>query len=595
MKNKEVKQTQNPVELALYYARQGWRVLPLHAVQNNHCTCGKKHCPSKGKHPFAELVPHGVKDATTDEITINDWWKRKPNANVGIATGKESDLVVLDVDDRHDGEKSLGELVAKFGQLPPTLQVITGGGGRHIYFKYPIGFDNIKSTVGKVGCGLDIRADGGYVVAPPSIHSSGNLYVWEISGSSNEVADMPDWLLNLVKERVAHQGKQLNGKALQVIPIGERNNYLISQAGKMRQLGLDEDVILVLLKHINNTKCLPPLDEVEVEKIHSSILRYPSGEQAIHAPKFNLRPTAVLAKQKLPPRRYLIEGILPENSLIVLFGAPGAMKTYLAMNWAVSLATKRDWLGYKIQKPGSVIIIDEENGEYRILERMQRLLAAQDLKCQTPPIYHMAFSGFDPTNDQHFSAIVNLILENKTRLLIVDSLVDISHGRDENKASEIFEVVSALNQIKEKTGCTILLIHHANKKGDYRGSTALMAEADVFLEVVKRNKGILTLKSHKNRDGNEISINLEAVFTADTTIFREVESQKSDQTATQVVLDYLTKHPVATSEEIAAASGFKKTTILNTVSRLYQEGKLSRYVKDRKVSYQLVTTHSQGL
>lgn len=486
-------------------------------------------------------------------------------------------------------------MLAKFGQLPPTLQVLTGGGGRHIYFKYPSGIDNIKSTVGKVGSGLDIRADGGYVVAPPSIHSSGNLYMWDISGSSNDVADMPDWLLNLVKKEVSHQGKKVDFKALQVIPIGERNNYLISQAGKMRQLGLDEDVILKFLKQINDTKCSPPLDEAEVEKIHSSILRYPSGEPAIHAPMFSLRPTAVLAKEKLPPRRYLIEGILPEKSLIVLFGAPGAMKTYLAMSWAVSFAGQKDWLGYKVQNPGSVIIVDEENGDYRILERMQRLLAAQDLKKQTPSIYHMSFSGFDPTNEKHFSEIVNLIREKETHLLIVDSLVDISHGRDENKASEIFEVVRGLNRIKEKTGCTILLIHHANKKGEYRGSTALMAEADVFLEVVKRNKGILTLKSHKNRDGNEISINLEAVFTTDTTNFRKVESQNSNKTATQVVLDYLAIHPDATSEEIAAVSGFKKPTILNTVSRLYHEGKLSRYVKDKKVIYQLVTTHSQGL
>ena len=142
---------------ALKYADRGWPVLPL-----------------RGKVP---RVDGGYKAATTDPEQIKEWWTRWPDADIGIRTGIESGLVVLDVDPRNGGDESLAALIEEHGGLPPTPEVATGGGGSHYYLAYPEGLDEpLKKKV--LSPGLDLLADGAYVVAPPSTHKSGGTYRW---------------------------------------------------------------------------------------------------------------------------------------------------------------------------------------------------------------------------------------------------------------------------------------------------------------------------------------------------------------------------------------------------------------------------------
>src|SRR5690349_20015718 len=157
------------LEAALAYARRGWPVFPLHSAREGHCSCGRAVCPSIGKHP---RTAHGLKDATIDEAQIRNWWAVSPNANVGIVTGAQSGLVVLDIDPRNGGEESLADLERQHGVLPQTIESLTGGGGQHFFFQHPGG--SIKSK--PIAEGVDVKADGGYVVAPPSSHRSGEPY-----------------------------------------------------------------------------------------------------------------------------------------------------------------------------------------------------------------------------------------------------------------------------------------------------------------------------------------------------------------------------------------------------------------------------------
>lgn len=182
------------------YLRHGWRVFPVWPIRGGRCTCGNPSCSSPGKHPIGPLAPRGFRDATTDPARVAAWWDRVPDANIGIATGRESGLVVLDVDPRHGGDDTLEALQATHGKLPETLEVITGSKGRHLYFKYPAGVSHMKNTAGALGAGLDTRADGGYVVAPPSSHTSGCDYWWEVSGDPEDSApaELPGWLLALL-------------------------------------------------------------------------------------------------------------------------------------------------------------------------------------------------------------------------------------------------------------------------------------------------------------------------------------------------------------------------------------------------------------
>lgn len=165
---------------ALHYAARGWPVFPLEP---------------KGKRPLGALVAHGLLDATTDVGTIRSWWSRIPSANVGIRTGVVSDLIVLDVDGEL-GMESMATLLSLHGDFP-VLAVRTGSSGLHVYFQYPKGLE-ISNSAGKLGRGLDVRGDGGYVVAPPSVHPNGHSYSWNCH-ESVQAPEMPNWLADLLQ------------------------------------------------------------------------------------------------------------------------------------------------------------------------------------------------------------------------------------------------------------------------------------------------------------------------------------------------------------------------------------------------------------
>lgn len=165
-------------EAALAYAERGWRVLPIEP---------------RGKAPLAELVPHGCKDATTDIEMINQWWTQHPDANIGVATGAESGLFVVDLDGLA-GISEFNKWTAEHGEPPLTYTVQTPGGGLHIYFKWPA--DRVVRNRQKInGKPVDVRGEGGYVVAFPSIGPNGKAYAVDADAP---LADAPEWLLDRV-------------------------------------------------------------------------------------------------------------------------------------------------------------------------------------------------------------------------------------------------------------------------------------------------------------------------------------------------------------------------------------------------------------
>jgi len=182
---------------ALDCARRGWAIFPVYEIgPDGECTCGGACGRDAGKHPRTQ---HGFKDATTDEAQIVEWWAMWPHANIGIATGEVSKLTVLDEDPRHDGHLTRAAWEHEHGPLSGTVRARTGrgDGGGHYYFGYPPGG---RISTRKIGPGIDMKANGGYVVAPGSNHASGGLYTWEPGAHPDDiaVAPMPDWLLKRV-------------------------------------------------------------------------------------------------------------------------------------------------------------------------------------------------------------------------------------------------------------------------------------------------------------------------------------------------------------------------------------------------------------
>lgn len=264
----------NHLAYALAYASMGWAVFPVHSITvEGRCTCSNRRCEHVAKHP---MTPKGFHDATLDRESIEEWWKKWPQANIGIATGAKSGIVVLDIDDDSFLE-----------EVPETVECFTGGGGRHLYFKCPTW--HVKNTA-NVLPGLDSRGDGGYVVAPPSLHESGKRYEWEVlhSPSQCELADMPIWWAERLKEKVDQISyvNKVEDKGVvweeyvegSKIGKGTRDQTLFTIGCSMRAHGAAYNDILATLTVINEKRCYPPMNSFEVSQKARQAAKYTPGK-----------------------------------------------------------------------------------------------------------------------------------------------------------------------------------------------------------------------------------------------------------------------------------------------------------------------------
>ena len=181
------------VDWARFYVDQAWPIFPLHWIEYESCACPRgSECTNAGKHPRNR---NGFYGATTDMRIVLSWFGKMHTPNLGIATGGPQELVVIDIDPRHDGYQTLRLLKKRFGVLPRTYTVKTGSGGLHLYFSMEGVDPPIGNSAGKLGPGIDVRGKGGYVVAPPSETLLG-AYTVEIAAP---LAPIPGWVVDLLR------------------------------------------------------------------------------------------------------------------------------------------------------------------------------------------------------------------------------------------------------------------------------------------------------------------------------------------------------------------------------------------------------------
>ena len=255
------------LDYALAYAARGWRVFPL---------------SERSKKPVARS--NGFCDATTDAERIRRYWTARPLHNVGIATGRVSGLLVVDLDPKHDGVSNFQQIVKERGGLTQGPTVRTGSGGLHLYFKLPDGAPPIGCSAGQIAPGVDVRCDGGYVVAAGSVHPDGPLYQWEPGYSPDEVelALPPPWLLKACREASATCTSG-DGKKPKT-PDEWRDLFAMEVSeGKRETIGLRIYGYLItkhsallakdILKLWNNERCKPPLKDCEIQRMVDSVAR----------------------------------------------------------------------------------------------------------------------------------------------------------------------------------------------------------------------------------------------------------------------------------------------------------------------------------
>ena len=271
----------NLLNAALKYAtKYGWAVFP---------------CSPNTKKP---LTPHGCKDAKKDPGAIRAWWKRYPDAGIGIATGAISNLIVIDEDiDEDKGVDGCHAVILwerDNGDFPDTVVSITGRGGRHLYFKYD--GEDIKNRAGIID-GVDVRGQGGYVIAPPSVHPNGTVYEWEAPPEETEIATVNDTIHKFLAIGAEKKEVGETFKLPQMIGEGQRNSTMHKLACSMQAQGLSDDAILSAVRSENASRCNPPLSDSEIETIVKSALRYKKGElKTIDLPDDPIRPVKLSYK-----------------------------------------------------------------------------------------------------------------------------------------------------------------------------------------------------------------------------------------------------------------------------------------------------------
>lgn len=507
------------LQSALDLAELGMRTHPLYGIRDGRCECGKADCgKDSGKHPFLD---HGWQDrASIDQGIVAAWWLKCPNANIGLATGAGSGVVVLDVDGP-EGLAALAELEAKHGPIGATPRAQTSRGGLHIYFAHP-GYrvSNSAGSRGGIAPGLDVRGDGGYVVAPPSRHLSGVRYAW-LAGmrlGTVELLPMPSWVSpppeperprppapprtqpvsDTRRAKYARSALERECELVRSAPEGTRNPQLNMSAfalGTLIPAWLDEDEARAwlleagLASGLSKRETLKTIQSgVEAGKSKPRDVADPSwsdvpetplpydepsdGEPpdeppptaAEHTPsRIQLvGPDTIFAP--LPPMRWVSRDLMigpGRPTLVIAYGA--SAKTLAMQSMLLALAAGRPiWNHFAVPTPLRVCHLDYEQGYRDTYHRYQRLALGH---------------GIAPTlieDRLHVGSMPCVYLttdgsiEDLTRLaqgfdvVLIDSFRAAALGVDEND-SKVRLYIDMLTRISNETGTAFILIHHAGK------------------------------------------------------------------------------------------------------------------------------------
>jgi KaiC/GvpD/RAD55 family RecA-like ATPase len=483
---------------ALKYASEGFAVFPVwEPISVGICSCpqgaaefmpnGDKH--SIGKHP---RTPNGLNAATTDVETIKEWWTKWPNASVGIATGKKSGVSVVDLDG------TVGIASGKRLGLLSSVVALTGN-GEQLFYADPNGL--LGSSVKKLAAGVDTRGNGGYVVAPPSLHPNGKRYAWRMAPLSRTALTILPSLLTAQSQPQSGSTSTVRkpegwmAEAIEALHRGHVHNNLISVLGKFRTHNFsEEDTFKLLQPHaLVDGK---PFEGLR-DKIAEIWKRYPPAPSAQGLSRSEDIDTFLTDIKEVD---WICKPYIAKKSIGFVAGLPETLKTWLCIDLAVE--SSRDsglWLGLFPVPTSRVLFIDQERSRDETQRRFNSILGAKglsraDLRSQ---LYMKSGTTIRLNLDSSYQAFRAELREMRPSLVIVDSFKAF-HTVPENDSTEIQKVIERVKELRNELGCTFVFIHHENKNaypngepqgeptmGTLSGSTAISAAAEFCLVVRK--------------------------------------------------------------------------------------------------------------
>lgn len=483
------------LDAALGYAELGWTVFKLN-----------------GKRP---ATSNGFKDATADPHRIRATFRGSRRANLGIATG-EAKLLIVDVDPRHGGDESLRALEQENGALPQTVRARTGGGGEHIYFKNP---GDVGSSAGRLGRGLDVRGNGGYVVAPPSVHKSGRRYSWINPPGDFEVADPPAWLLTLCVKGVTERdsewepsGREPSPEVLALLEdgdwaIGEQRECALRVTRALLNEGRGtEDIVDQVFDALERSNQEPsePWTRGDVEKLVADLagsdppsLRLKEQSKGDAAARFEMRSLRDAKVVAAKPIDWVVPDLVAAGEKIVIAGPPKSFKTWFALHLCRAVALGEAVLGeeaWKASGPQSVIYVQEEGNPQRWAKRLVSTFDDDD----SAPFYYVHRPGLSLLNNEHLEELSTQAIERHARLILLDPYQRVTPGVKENDASDSGPAWDAIHELARSTGAAVVVVHHSRKDTGptmdaIRGTSRIAGEVDLMAILKKVSDGRLEM------------------------------------------------------------------------------------------------------
>lgn len=444
---------------ALLYASKGIYVFPL---------------KPKEKYP---ITPNGFKNASINETQIKKWWNENPNANIGIATGSGySNLMVLDIDQGNgkQGLSTFNELNKMYEDFTTlTWRARSGNGGIHYYYKLSKGQD-IKNSTGKIGKDIDIRGNGGYIVAPPSIHPNGKAYEW-LEFENVNLSNVPSGLLKALN--TDKEDKKEKSTETGLIPKGHRDNELFRIAVKAQNSGASEEGIRALV-YAENNRCIPPMSHKELEKIIKSALKYENEE----IPTAQIQLVSLDNIEEKEPE-WLIKGWIPKHTVTTLAGDGGSGKTSLWCHLAACLSSGEqsiiddpEFFTFK-RYPMKIVYFSSEDSTESVLVGKLKANGAM-----LRNILHV------PQDDDNFKLLKfktkeleSVIASTKPDLVIFDPLQGfLDHDTQMSQRNHMREELEHITSLCIKYDTSALIVMHTNKSHNTSGRGRMADSADIW-------------------------------------------------------------------------------------------------------------------
>lgn len=574
------------------YVDSGWSVLPVKPEE---------------KRPYMTNWLQYTKTRATKQ-TVNNWFSNLAGAGIGVVTGKVSNMVVLDVES--DCPYPIEDLLKRY---PTQMYSRTGSGGYHLFYQYPTNVSRVANRVG-IFERVDLRADGGFIVLPPTVHPSGNRYMWIKRGVPGA---FPVALLDL-RSQPKVQDEGWITEALRGVSEGGRNDTCARLAGYFFKKGINYDIVESLLLEWNERNDPPmPVHEVRttiksIERSHTNVktqftsLEFEDDsatqkeEEAKQESTFDvMRMTDYVKGYGGAGVSWLVDDWLPDKSITFLVSPPESYKTWLLLDLAVSVSSGTPFLGsYRVNNVGPTLIIQQEDSHTGLTDRLA-LIVEQKLgmtanidgdEWQVPsmpdlPIYVHPSRKLRFDNKKVIEELEKQIEALRPKVIMIDPLYSTTASAD-NYMADLANQMMVLKTWRDKYGCSFVIAHHSKKnldpdstaREDSWGSQFLNA----FLEAgwqVRRNPRLgqneVVVRRHSKVMGNQSPISLTFDISTKYPMKYQVTAHQYEATAHSdnrqpaqaSLLDMLQQGPLSQSD-ICTKTGKNRSTISRQIRQL---------------------------